>query len=189
MFVTRADGPKLYELDGQPAIEVLRALYGRLDASDQRLAQGSLFIGLAMRRTDDNYGQGDYLIRNLMGVDDDSGALWVGADLHERHVVQFHLRDAATSAFDLERVLAPLDGRRELNEETGALLFSCTGRGQYLYGVAGHDSDVFQRHAGQVPLGGFFCNGEIGPVQSITYVHGYTSAFGVFRPKHVEPRS
>ena len=65
----------------------------------------------------------------------------------------------------------------------GSLLFSCLGRGVHLYGRADHDTDVARRHLGDVPLGGFFCNGEIGPIQGTTFLHGYTSAFGLFRPR------
>ena len=64
---------------------------------------------------------------------------------------------------------------------SGALLFSCLGRGEFLYGVADHDSQAFRSCVGDVPLGGFFCNGEIGPVHGTTFLHGYTSAFGLFR--------
>ncbi len=65
----------------------------------------------------------------------------------------------------------------------GALLFSCLGRGEHLYGSANHDSDCFKDYLGQVPLSGFFCNGEIGPVGGTTFLHGYTSSFGLFRSK------
>ena len=68
----------------------------------------------------------------------------------------------------------------------GALMFSCLGRGQYLYGQPDHDSTIFRRHVGPVPLGGFFCNGEIGPVGGGTFVHGYTSAFALFRRKQLD---
>jgi small ligand-binding sensory domain FIST len=61
-------------------------------------------------------------------------------------------------------------------------MFSCVGRGQHLYGEPDHDSRMFRQHLGPVPLGGFFCNGEIGPVRTRTYLHGYTSSFGIFRP-------
>jgi small ligand-binding sensory domain FIST len=62
-------------------------------------------------------------------------------------------------------------------------LFSCLGRGKHLYGRPDHDTDAFRRHLGRVPLGGFFCNGEIGPVQGRTFLHGYTSSFGLFRAR------
>jgi small ligand-binding sensory domain FIST len=65
----------------------------------------------------------------------------------------------------------------------GGFLFSCLGRGVRLYGVPDHDTDAFRRHFGEVPLAGFFCNGEIGPVQETTFVHGYTSAFALFSPR------
>jgi small ligand-binding sensory domain FIST len=97
--------------------------------------------------------------------------------------VQFHLRDAATSAHDLERTLTGYGASRPLQPDGGALLFSCSGRGMGLYGQADHDSNAFRRLVGDVPLGGFFCNGEIGPIQNATYLHGYTSAFAVFREK------
>ncbi|HAE33494.1 MAG TPA: hypothetical protein DCF86_06590, partial [Dehalococcoidia bacterium] len=60
--------------------------------------------------------------------------------------------------------------------------FSCLGRGSYLYGKPDHDTDLFIERVGDLPLTGFFCNGEIGPVGESTYIHGYTSAFGIVRP-------
>ena len=65
----------------------------------------------------------------------------------------------------------------------GALLFTCTGRGQGLFGQPDHDSNAFFQTIGEVPLSGFFCGGEIGPVGPTTYLHGYTSSFGLFRPR------
>ena len=181
LFITRCHGSQLLELDGRRPLDVLQSLYERLSAGDRELMPHSLFLGIAMRPAGTEYRQGDFLIRNLMGSDNDSGALHVSADLRENHVVQFHLRDAATSAYDLERVLgnvgaAPAQG-------SGALLFSCTGRGEHLYGVRDHDLNAFRHHVGDLPLGGFFCNGEIGPVGGTTFVHGYTSAFGIARPR------
>ena len=70
-----------------------------------------------------------------------------------------------------------------VNEDSGALLFQCLGRGSYLYGRADHDTDMFKAKVGDLPLTGFFCNGEIGPVGESTFLHGYTSSFGIFRPK------
>ena len=61
-------------------------------------------------------------------------------------------------------------------------MFQCVGRGKFLYGEGSHDSQTFLTRVGQIPLGGFFCNGEIGPVGGATHLHGYTSSFGLFRP-------
>ena len=116
-------------------------------------------------------------------MDPQSGALWVNANVPANSVVQFHLRDAATSAHDLERTLSGLRRLAPVAPDAGALLFSCIGRGVGLYGQPDHDSNAFRRLVADVPLGGFFCNGEIGPIQDATYLHGYTSAFAVFREK------
>jgi small ligand-binding sensory domain FIST len=105
----------------------------------------------------------------------------VAAEVREGSVVQFHLRDAQTSADDLA---AHLRERAREPRPAGALLFSCLGRGRHLYGAPDHDSSVFAARYGGVPLGGFFCNGEIGPVHGRTFLHGYTSSFGLFGPRH-----
>lgn len=181
LFVTRAHGNLLLELDGRRPTDILRALYAEADARDRELLPRALFLGLVMRPGESVYGQGDYLIRNLLGVDDETGALWVGAEVETNQVVQFHVRDAVTSAEDLENALGAVDAGGA--HPAGALLFSCLGRGEHLYGRPDHDTDAFRRHAGATPLGGFFCNGEIGPVRGRTFVHGYTSAFALFEPR------
>jgi len=183
MFVTMAHENLIRELDGRPPREVLARLFERLAATDRELFSQSLFLGLAMRTDTSEYMPGDFLIRNILGMDPQSGALWVSANVPGNSVVQFHLRDAATSAMDLERTLTGYGASRPLQPDAGALLFSCAGRGMGLYGQADHDSNAFRRLVGDVPLGGFFCNGEIGPIQNATYLHGYTSAFAVFREK------
>jgi small ligand-binding sensory domain FIST len=179
MFVTAARGNALFELDGRSALSVLQQVYDGLPARDQELFRRSLFLGLVMRSDQQQYGPGDFLIRNLAGIDPSRGALVVGARLQENAVVQFHVRDAETSAADLAALLRRnADARPE-----GALMFSCLGRGLHLYGRADHDTDMFRERFGPVPLGGFFCNGELGQVRGQTFLHGYTSSFGLFRAR------
>ncbi|PZC48286.1 MAG: Small ligand-binding sensory domain FIST [Chloroflexi bacterium] len=183
LLVTKAQGNLLQALDDRDPMEVLRELFSSLNPSDQRLARHSLFLGVVTDPLKDNWTTGDFLIRNLLGIDPESGALAVGEYLREGQTVQFHLRDAQTSAEDLTEQLDRYAGRSEDRSAAGAVLFSCNGRGIGLYGEAGHDSKAFFSSVGSLPLGGFFCNGEIGPVGGSTYIHGYTSSFGIFRPK------
>ena len=183
MFVTSCERNIVRGLDGRPPLEVLRDLHERLDERDRLLARHSLFLGIVMNEDRQEYRQGDFLIRNLLGIDSASGALAVGALLDENAVVQFHLRDARTSAHDLEELLRAYQRSEAVPPPSGSLLFSCLGRGQFLYGEPDHDSAAFRAHLGDIPLGGFFCNGEIGPVHGTTFLHGYTSAFGLFRSK------
>ncbi len=177
-FVTSCRDNLLFELDGKRPVEVLQELYETAEPRDRELFRHSLFLGVGMREGETEYHVGDFLIRNLLEIDRASGAITVAAQLEQGSVAQFHLRDAETSTQDLEAHLADLS--RESAPE-GALLFSCLGRGEHLYGQPDHDSRAFTSRCGPVPLGGFFCNGEIGPVQGRTFLHGYTSSFALFR--------
>ena len=183
MRIAKCDRNMLLELDGTPPVEVLRSMLQELPERDRELLGHSLFLGVVMDELIDNPVQGDFLIRNVVGMDQNTGGLAIGEMLKEGQLVQFHLRDAETSADDLQAVLTRYAAENRENEIPGALLFSCLGRGQYLYGRSNHDTDLFREELGAVPLGGFFCNGEIGPVSGTTFLHGYTSSFGLFRPK------
>ena len=181
MFVTSCQRNIVRELDGRTPVQVLHELFESLEQRDQELFRQSLFLGLVMSDARQEYHRGDFLIRNIVGIDGKTGALAIAALARQNQVVQFHLRDAQTSAQDLEELLSRYRQGEGGAAAEGSLLFSCLGRGEHLYGRPNHDTDVFRRHLGDIALGGFFCNGEIGPVHGTTFVHGYTSAFGIFR--------
>ena len=183
MHVTGCERNILLELDGHPPLEVLKEIFQRLSERDRELAQHSLFLGVVMDEFNDNPGLGDFLIRNIVGMDPRAGALGIGEMLKEGQTVQFHLRDANTSSEDLNSMLTRYTENGVAKSASGALLFQCLGRGSYLYGRADHDTDMFRDKVGNMPLTGFFCNGEIGPVGGSTFLHGYTSSFGIFRHK------
>lgn len=181
--VTKCDRNLLYELDGKPAVNVLREAIESLSERDQKLARDAIFLGVAMDEFQEEFSNGDFLVRNIFGIEPMSGALLVGEVLRSERTVQFHLRDAASSAEDLRALLRRYTDNAYPENARGALLFSCLGRGQGLYGRPNHDSDTFRDFFGDIPIGGFFCNGEIGPIGSSTFLHGYTSSFGIFREK------
>ena len=182
MRVTGCRGNFLFELDGRPAFEVLRELFAALDERDRRLASTALFAGVLMDEFREEPQVGDFLIRNLIGVDPRRGAIAVGENLQEGMRLRFHVRDAETSAEDLHTMLKSYE-KTLPSPVSGALLFSCLGRGEGLYGRPNFDTGVFREYLGDVPVAGFFCNGEIGRVGGATFLHGYTSSFGLFRPR------
>ena len=182
MSITKCQQNLLQELDGRPPLEVLRELHGHSNERDQGIMQNSLFLGIVMDDFLEEASQGDFLVRNVMGMDGRTGVLAIGEMLREGQRVQFHLRDAVTSAEDLANLLTRYAGEERVTDCEGSLLFSCLGRGEHLYGRPDHDTELFHGKLGPIPLGGFFCNGEIGPVGNSTFLHGYTSSFGIFRP-------
>ena len=174
--ITKCERNILEELDGRSPFDVLGETYNELHEEDKKLFQNSLFLGVVMDPFESNPGIGDFLIRNIVGANPDAGQLAVGQMLREGQLVQFHLRDAQTSTENLSNMLEEYQST-SFESETGALMFSCLGRGKYLYGEADHDTDLFREKIGNLPLTGFFCNGEIGPVSGSTFLHGYTSSF------------
>jgi small ligand-binding sensory domain FIST len=182
LFVTACDGNLISELDGRRPKEILTAIFATLDDADRGRFGDALCIGLALPGPRQAIGAGDFLIRNVLGLDPDSGALWVGSRVAQNAIVQFHLRDGKSASDELEtRLAASLEGRLP---PQAALLFACAGRGQDLFGVSGHDSGTLRRMI-DIPVGGMFAAGEIAPIQGATFVHGYSSVFGLIRPRAV----
>ncbi len=179
LIVTKSVGNVLHELGGRNPLEVLRETLAKCTPEDQRLARSSLFAGLVMNESRAEFRRGDFLIRNLLGYDDKSGSIVLGANLRRGQTLQFQLRDAHTSDQDFSMLL----GRLPENDAAprGALLFSCCGRGKGLYGELDHDATLVQSLRGPVPMAGFFANGEFGPVGGRNFVHGYTSSLALIK--------
>lgn len=165
----------------QTPLEALQALVQTLSEEERELAQTSLFVGVAQSEFKLRLEPGDFLIRNLLGVDPRVGAIAIGDRVRPGQRIQFHLRDAQASAEDLETLLKRYHHQHGEATPAGALMFSCLGRGEGLYGEPDFDSRLFERYIRRIPLGGFFCGGEIGPVGGSTFLHGYTSVFGICR--------
>ncbi len=174
---------------GQSPLEILQDIFQGMDEEERELAQNALFIGVAQSGFKPSLSRRDFLIRNLVGVDPKSGAIAVADKIRPGMRVQFHIRDAQTSEEDLEQLLQryrveslenQLEKTKPMAAPVGALLFACTGRGDGLYDQPNFDSDLFEKYLGPLPIGGFFCNGEIGPVGATTFLHGFTSVFGIF---------
>ncbi|MBW4562503.1 MAG: FIST C-terminal domain-containing protein [Mojavia pulchra JT2-VF2] len=180
--VTKAERNIILELDEQVPLVVLREVIANLSEKERMLAQHSLFIGLAMDVFKPSLHQGDFLIRGILGVDPSAGAIAIGDRVRPGQRLQFHLRDAEASAEDLEFLLQQYQNQRTPEASAvAALMFSCVGRGEGLYGKPNFDSELFGRYLKDIPVGGFFCGGEIGPVGGSTFLHGYTSVFGICR--------
>lgn len=183
-IITRCENQIIHEFGGKPALEVIQAMLEALPPAEQRLARGALLMGRVIDEYKDSFERGDFLIRTLMGADPQSGAIAVGDTFRAGQTVQLHVRDATTAREDLHALMDSL--APDLGDESparGVLLFSCNGRGAHLYGETDHDSRVITETTGDVPLAGFFCNGEIGPIGNTNFLHGFTASIGIFQDK------
>ena len=180
--VTRCDRQVIYELDGKPALEVFQEAVEALEIELEKGQAGAFVLGIQADSLAESPRAGDFLIRNVLGIDPKANAIAIAAVVEAGQTVQFHLVGADSAALELRQLLTRYR-ERESAPPAGALLFSCNGRGTNLYGSPDHDSNLFHEIVGrEVPLAGFFCAGEIGPVAGQTYVHGMTSSFGIIRP-------
>ena len=137
-----------------------------------------MFVGLAVNEYDDTRDTGDFLVRNIFGGDPDAGALAIGARPRVGQTLQFQVRDSDAADAELRRLCR--ERMRAEGSPFAGLLFSCAGRGQSMFGVPNHDAGVVEDVFGKVPLAGFFCNGEFGPVGGTTFMHGYTASCALF---------
>lgn len=180
--ITKCDRNILFELDGRPALEVFQEIVEAMDDPPSPERPGTFLLGIQADGLGAEPRAGDFLVRNILGVDPNAGAIGVAERLNEGATVQFHVLGPETAALELRELLA----RSQAEERTppaGAILFACNGRGAHLYGRSEHDPDLFGDVVGaRVPLAGFFCAGEIGPIGAQTYLHGMTSSFGILRP-------
>lgn len=180
MTVTGADNNVLITLGSKPAYEVLNGAYQSLSESERERAKGHLFAGLALNEYVDEFKRGDFLVRNILGADPQTGAVAIGARARIGQTLQYQLRDASAASEDLSITLAKT--KKSLRQRTPAagLLCTCLGRGHELFGASHHDAGKVEEFFPGLPLAGFFANGEIGPVGTQNFAHGYTASLILF---------
>lgn len=175
--ITSAEGNVVYELAGKPALDRLREEIAALSPEERLLAAQGVLAGLVVDENLPEYGRGDYLVRALLGVDEETGALAVGDQVRVGQTLRFHVRDASSADRDLRE---RLEGGLAQARPAGALLFTCNGRGARMFGEPDHDARAVARALGTDALAGFFCGGEIGPVGGRPFLHGFTATTAVF---------
>jgi small ligand-binding sensory domain FIST len=169
MIVTRAEGNLVHELAGRPALDRLDDLVRAAGPGERSLLASGLHFGIAIDEHRETFGRGDFLVRAVLGADRGRRALAVGQQVDVGTTVQFHVRDAAAADEDLRTMLAGRHG-------DGALVFTCNGRGQRLFGEPHHDARVVHDLLDAPALAGMFCAGEIGPIGGRSFVHGFTAS-------------
>lgn len=195
--ITGAKKQIITSLGGRPALRVLHEAIETIPEGERKQLQRGVFIGRAINEYKERFGRDDFLIRNVVGVDQESGAVAVADLVRVGQTVQFHMRDAVTASEDLGLLL---DGQKLHDPPAGALLLTCNGRGTRLFDQPHHDAAAVARAfslrtgeesakpgtpvpAGRsaIPLAGCFAAGEIGPIGDGVFLHGNTACLALFR--------
>lgn len=175
--VTGADRNILYTLGSGSAYQALANAFESLSEQERERAHGHIFIGLAVSEYRDEFRQGDFLVRNILGADPSSGAVAIGALVRIGQTLQYQLRDPESAERSLRRMLqAEKTEHFHTRQPLAALASLCAGRGKGLFGVAGKDAGLIQELFPRLPAAGFFASGEIGPVGKPNYLHGYSAS-------------
>ena len=177
--ITRSDENVIYELGGKPALLQLKQIFDTLPTHEQALIQRGLHVGRVVSEYQDQFEQGDFLVRNVLGIDPDEGSIAVADFLRPGQTIQFQIRDQHTADAELNQLLAQLQNDQNFTAG-GGLLFSCNGRGTRLFSEPHHDASAVDQALGSIPLAGFFAAGEIGPIGKENFMHGFTASLALF---------
>jgi small ligand-binding sensory domain FIST len=179
--ITKAEQNVVLQLGGKPAVSQLEAVFAELPTRERELVNHGVHLGRVVSEYLERFEQGDFLIRNVLGFDPESGALAIDDFLRTGQTVQFHIRDWETADAELRQLLA---GARAASQRpaSGALMFTCNGRGTRLFPEPHHDALAIREAFGEIPVAGFFAAGELGPIGGKSFQHGFTASIALFEP-------
>ena len=169
--ITQAQRNIVIKLDERPALEVMKEDVGAALARDLNRLGGLIFAGLPVAGTD----TGDYLVRNLVGIDPARGLVAIGEVVEQGARLMFCRRDTASATADMGRMLESMK-KGLYTRPRGGVYYSCLGRGANLFGPDSGELKLIEAAFGGLPLVGFFCNGEI----SHNRLYGYTGVLTLF---------
>jgi small ligand-binding sensory domain FIST len=182
LVITAADRNAILTLGGKPALEALQSVASEVSPEEQELMQKALHVGRVVDERKSSFEQGDFLVRNVLGIDPETQGLLIGDLVRAGQTIQFMVRDAEAASEELGALLdREASASAGSGTPLGSMLFSCNGRGSRLFGRPHHDVGLVHSSLGDLPTAGFFAAGEIGPVGGQPFLHGLTASIALFR--------
>ena len=169
--ISEAEGNIIGRLDGRLALDCYREIAARCGVHDLRQAASVVLVGLPTRGRDSD----DYIVRSVVGIDPRNGLLAINEPVQTGQDLIFVHRTTSAAQRDMRRMLAELADSLPSPPKAG-LYFSCTGRGGAMFGEDSSEIEMIRATLGDIPLAGFFANGEI----SHDRLYGYTGVLTLF---------
>ena len=183
MVITKAERNLIYEINGRPALETFaRLLKGPL-AEDIRRAVSVIFVGLPANRQENSVADGQYVVRNIIGMDAENGVIGVADEVTEGDAVIFTMRDGQRAREDLGQMLRRQCEALGQNKPAFGMYFNCCARGNSLYGIPGIDSAYIRQALGEIPLIGMFGGYELAPLGRANHLFAYTGVLALICEK------
>jgi len=177
--ITGVDRNRITAISNRPALDVLNDVIAAYPPGERERVRQNMMLGFPMSEYHDAFYRGDFVVRGLLGIDEERGELIVGSIPRVGQTVQFQLRDAASSSLDTQQVLVDARAMVGDGEAVGGLLCTCKGRGRAMFGRPDHDACAVRAVFGDMPVAGMFSFGEIGPVMSVPALNGFAMSLGV----------
>ena len=182
MVVTQSERNVIFQLGGEPALVKLKKIFDTLPTREQRMVEHGLQLGRVISEYQENFEYGDFLIRNVVSFDPDSGAIVVADYMKVGQTVQFHIRDHETATAEMQQLLVNQMSNHPIQS---ALLFTCNGRGTRMFPEPNHDAELLSKTLGADVIAGLFAAGEIGSVGGKNFLHGFTASIALFSEKAI----
>ncbi|NOT31883.1 MAG: hypothetical protein HOP15_15665 [Planctomycetes bacterium] len=182
--ITECERNQIKKLGGRPALEVLMETLNELAPGERRRKQSLPLLGLAFDPTRTRFERGDFLVRGIVALNQRDRSIAASDFVRRGQTVQLLVRDAESAGEDLRSLVSAQARGAGEPDASGALLFTCNGRGQRMFGKPDHDATCVRASLkAEVPLAGFFAAGEIGPVDGRNFLHGLTASLALFRAR------
>lgn len=159
-------------IDKRPALDVFKEEIGDILARNIDRAAGYIFAGFPIKGKD----TGDYRVRDIIGIDENNSHLAIADNMEADSAIMFCKRDGQTAIQDMQRMLDNIKKRLGKQKIKGALYITCLGRGKNLFGENSEELKMINETLGDIPLAGFYANGEIAGNQ----LYGYTGVLTIF---------
>ena len=183
-IVTRSRGNVIYEIDGNPAVEVLKEyLPEHALVEDRDWFRYAISLALCFRAPSYMKDE-EYVVRGVPAVRMADGSITVQTEVPEGTSIWFSTRDKKKLATGLDRMAAQIKDQLEGEKPKLVFQFECATRGKMM--LRDQEKLQFLRQFRQtvgadVPWAGYYTWGEIGPVEEHNLRHLYTSVVFALR--------
>ena len=179
LVITRAEGNIIYEINNRPAFEVFTSVLKGPLLEDLRRALMYVFVGVPADRRRNTVSGGEYLVRNIIGLDSEKKIIGVADEVTEGQAMIFTLRDGQRARDDLGQMLKRQAQRLAGKKPAFGVYFNCCARGASLYGIPGIDSAYIRQVLGDFPLIGMFGGYELAPLGGANHLFAYTGVLAL----------
>jgi len=175
--ITSVDHNQILTISNRRAIDVM---HDTLDLiADRGYGASDLLVGFPMDEYRDAFTREDFVARGIIGTEDATGSIMVGAIPRQGQSIQFLLRDPGLASSDLWLRLLKIKLRRRQLSVVGGILASCKGRGTAMFERNNHDANAVATTLPDVPVVGLYSLGELGPVRGVPAWNAFAASLAL----------